>query len=157
MPLRVYHTGKFNAMFPPKNLARKGLSMICVLCMQWLHCKQYPAVFDLNIRNPRVYTINNIDGLVQVCSISSVLAMEILQFCTKPLISDCYNGMALILIKSINSLSLVSGIVIYSCLPPPIQKIYTENNVLTGVANCFCTSENVILVFISQVAMQRMK
>ena len=28
-----------------------------------------------------------IDGLVQDCSISSALAMEILQFCAKPLIS----------------------------------------------------------------------
>ena len=35
------------------------------------------------------YAASYIDALVQDCSISSALAMEILQSCTKPSICDC--------------------------------------------------------------------
>ena len=51
------------------------LTHICVTQPQWVKKKTLQH-----------YISGHIDGLVKDCSISSALAMEILQFCTKPLI-----------------------------------------------------------------------
>ena len=58
-------------MFPPINSAGKGMKIAAKIVYSVIVCTEFNDYFD---------------GLVQDCSNSSVLAMELLQSCAKPLI-----------------------------------------------------------------------
>ena len=62
------------------------MNKIFILCLFTIHVyKMYNYFLQALCK-----LIDHIDGSVQDCSISSVLAMEILQSCTKPLTSSCF-------------------------------------------------------------------
>ena len=60
------------------NTCMNNIILSCYLCLILY------AILLLNIYDIHVYHIMYIDALVQDCSISSALAMEILQCCAKP-------------------------------------------------------------------------
>ena len=67
-----------------------GCSDVVSVDAVWLKWHCYRGRFDCrNCRMINCAPLQYIDGLVQDCSISSALAMETLQSCTKPSIQGC--------------------------------------------------------------------
>ena len=122
-------------------------------CQLWNHISLYLSNVDsqqltkLSDNEERIYVAYHVDGLVQDCSNSSALAMELLQACTEPSYSLAGTFCSVTLRKHVLTLSCTGDAV---RLQWPIWNLtelhlanFTKAMILEWITNVFCCNSEI--------------